>query len=645
MLALSDIAKQIGARTLFRDVNLLISPGERIGVVGANGSGKSTLLELLAGAVEPDQGELNRTGSASIGYLRQEVPKLSGALLLDAVLEDHPLAALGRDLEDVTLRLEAAQGTAALEKLAARHGDIEARYQAQGGYTLKPRARRILAGLGFGEADMGRPVNTFSGGWLMRLGLGKLLLAEPDLLLLDEPTNYLDLASVIWLEGYLAAYPGAMLIVSHDRALLNRLATRIIEIANQTVTSTTGNYDDFIRAKALREAQRQAAKATQDRKIAQTQRFIDRFRYKNTKARQVQSRIKELEKIDRIEDAKHERTLNLRLPEPARSGRIQLKLAQIWKRYGDGPPVYSGIDFQIERGDRIVLVGPNGAGKSTLMKIAAGVLGFDQGERQLGHQVELAYFAQHQVEALDFKATILDVLRDTAPDQTDEELRRLLGAFLFTGEDTFKRVGVLSGGEKARVALAKVFVRAPNLVLLDEPTSHLDIRARDCLEEALANYSGSLLIISHDRHFIEALATSVVEVDGGQLTHSLGRYSEYEARQRAAEAAPSPIPVKDGVRPNRSTTRQRGAEARRARREALGPLERRVKELEAEVEVLESEHKSLEEAMAATDFYERPDFDQVLKRHKELAQAIEQHTTDWEIKMMQLEEERARFER
>jgi ATP-binding cassette subfamily F protein 3 len=656
VISLVDIAKSIGSRVLFENVSFQIGVSERIGLVGPNGSGKTTLLEILAERLEPDRGTLGRNKRASIGYLPQEVPRYADRTLIAEMLAGHEALDLARKRLDLLEEEMAATDDAqALEALSAEYGELERSFAEGGGYDLPGIAGQILGGLGFATDDFERPTAEFSGGWLMRLALGKLLLTRPDLMLLDEPTNYLDLHSVIWLEGYLKSYQGSIIVVSHDRALLNNVAQRILEIDQLTVVSYTGNYDDYMAARVLREEQLEAARRQQEREIKKTQLFIDRFRYKNTKARQVQSRIKLLEKTERIETASAQRSMRLRFPEPARSSRVQIELEEVWKSYG-GPPVYTGIDLKIERGERIVLVGPNGAGKSTLMKILGGVLPIDRGTRRVGQGVSIAYFAQHQVDALDYRRSVLDELASAAPDLLNEQLRKLLGRFLFTADDVFKTIGVLSGGEKTRVALAKVLVAAPNLLLLDEPTSHLDIRSRDVLEEALGEYSGTVITISHDRHFIERLSTRVIEAGDGTVRSYLGGYADYvekkaqqAAEQAAAQAAQNaasapPEEGNDGgaeaARRGRRTKedRRREAERRQQKSRRLRPLKQSIATLEGEIEALQGEIDQLEQRMADPGFYEGASgFDETFRDYNAHKAVLASKTERWEELVTELE--------
>jgi ATP-binding cassette subfamily F protein 3 len=656
MLSLTGIAKHYGERTLFSGVNLTFGVCERVGLVGPNGCGKSTLLDILAGRLEPDEGSVSRNRRATVGLLQQEVPKYTGRTLLEEMLAGHAsLNHLEQRLALLEEEMRQTEDRAQLETLAAEHGELERRFDEGGGYDLPAAARRILGGLAFRDSDFARPTAEFSGGWLMRLGLARLLLTEPDLLLLDEPTNYLDLESVVWLESYLRGYDGSIVIASHDRVLLNRLATRVLEIDARRVVSYAGNYDAYLRARALREEGLRATQKAQEREIAHAQAFIERFRAKNTKARQVQSRIKRLEKMDRVEAPKERRTLRLAFPEPPPSGRVQIALTGVWKGYG-GPPVYQGVDLTLERGERLVLVGPNGAGKSTLLKLLAGVLAPDRGERRLDPRTSIAYYAQHQVEALDFGLTVLEEVQAAAPDLVPERIRGLLGRFLFSGDDVKKAVGVLSGGEKARVVLAKLLVRPPNVILLDEPTSHLDIPSREALEGALEEYPGSLVMISHDRHFIDRLASRVVEVGGGGLRSYLGGYGAYlekKAREaeagRAAEAA-APSRAEPGLaaagadaaaaRGRRTREdKRREADLRNERHRRLAPLKRELEALEREIEELGRAVQGLETEMADPDFYrDGARFAQTFRRHRELRAEGDAKLERWQDLSQRLEQ-------
>jgi ATP-binding cassette subfamily F protein 3 len=542
LLRLGNVEKRFGDRVLFRDVTLEVRAGDRLGLIGPNGAGKSTLLHIAAGLDVPDAGERTLARQARVALLRQEIdPTLQRSVREEAASALFALDALEDEMRELERRMEAlgrehAEVPAAL---AARYDEVRSRFELAGGFDRAARVDRVLAGLGFDERDRDRPLASFSGGWLMRVELAKLLLAEPDVLLLDEPTNHLDLPSIEWFEEEIRAFRGAVVVVSHDRTFLRRHATSIAALEDGTCLWTKGGLDRHLAERAERRAQLEAQQRNQERRLAQTERFIERFRYKASKARQVQSRVKQLAKLERIELAPgSRRRIHLRIPPPPRAGAVVLRLAGIHKRYGE-TEVYRGADFELERGERVALVGPNGAGKSTLLRIAAGVLPFERGERTLGHNVTGAFFAQHQREALDAGATVLDELARGARTDDLPRLRHHLGAFLFSGDDVEKKVGVLSGGEKSRLALAKLLLRPANLLVLDEPTNHLDVEACEVLEEALRGYAGTLLFISHDRAFIEALATRVVEVRAGRLRTFLGGYEAYLRASAEAGSAPS----------------------------------------------------------------------------------------------------------
>src|SRR5277367_2470155 len=528
MIQLAGAGKRFGQKLLFENLNWLITNKERAGLVGANGTGKSTLLKVLGGMETLDYGSLSSTKGMSAGYLPQDGLTLSGKTVFEECLSVFAgLRDMEREMEDLTHRMaELDPAGADYAQVADRFHWLDGQFRARDGYALEAQVGTVLAGLGFPHSDWNRFTEEFSGGWQMRLALAKLLLEKPNLLLLDEPTNHLDLEARNWLESYLANYPFGYVLISHDRYFLDTTVNRTVELWNKRAYFYTGNYDKYLLQKSERKVQLEAAYKNQRERIEQLEAFINRFRAQATKAKQVQSRIKELEKIERIEVPPDEQTIHFSFPQPKPSGRIVAEFKDVAKSYGE-KHVFSGASFIIERGDRIALVGVNGAGKSTMIKLLAGTEPLTAGSYTLGHNALPDYFAQDQYKELDPKARMIDDLGDAAPRSTQTELRTLLGCFLFSDDEAFKRIGVLSGGERNRYALARMLLAPSNFLLLDEPTNHLDMRAKDVLLDSLREYSGTVVFVSHDRYFIDNLAARIFEIEEGHVHVYPGNYEDY----------------------------------------------------------------------------------------------------------------------
>src|SRR5712692_9093445 len=603
MIQLSGAGKRFGHKLLFENTDWLITPHDRVGLVGANGTGKSTLMKILAGLDTFDYGSLIVAKGTTAGYLPQDGLTLSGrTVFAECMTVFSDLHAMERELETLTHQISELDHTSPeYAAVADRYHSLEHEFQTRGGYSIEAEVGRVLQGLGFRKEDWERQTDEFSGGWQMRLALAKLLLQKPNLLLLDEPTNHLDLEARNWLEEYLHDYPHALVLISHDRYFLDVVVNKIAEIWNKRFWFYTGNYDKFLSQKTQRNEQLQAAYRNQRDRIEQLEVFINRFRYQATKAKQVQSRIKELEKIERIEVPPEEKTIHFSFPQPKPSGRIVAEFVGVAKSYGE-KEVFRDVSFMIERGDRIALVGVNGAGKSTLVKLLAETEPLTQGEYRLGHNVEPDYFAQDQYKELNPDARILDDLGDISPRSTQTELRSLLGCFLFSADDVFKRIGVLSGGERNRYALLRMLLHPANFLLLDEPTNHLDMRAKDVLLKALSDYTGTVVFVSHDRYFIDKLATRVFEVGDGRVEVYPGNYEDYLWRKQGGVTALSQAMVQNSnsaqskaqpVNGNQSSAVEHTAAPKPKR---LNPIKR--KQMEEEVHELEEEISRVETAIA-----------------------------------------------
>jgi ATP-binding cassette subfamily F protein 3 len=639
MLTLSQIEKSFGSRTLFEDVSLSINYGERIALVGANGAGKSTLFSIILQETEPDSGNVTLDRHTTLGYLPQETAATGEETVLELATAITP--------EHGKLKAILNEGERTGQTDTEEYHDAQGKYAELGAYQLEPKAKRILSGLAFRESDFHRAAKTMSGGWVMRAHLARLLVMEPDLLMLDEPTNHLDLESLGWFQNYLKNYPGAILMISHDRAFLNALIDNIIEIRNKQLHHYRGNYDEFIVQKKARAEQHLAAYKNQQAEIERLQDFANRFRAKASKASQAQSKLKQIERMEKIEAPEdNEKRIHIKFPQPVRSGQRVMTLDKIHFAY-DNLVVYRGIDLEIEKGQRMVLVGPNGAGKSTLLKLLGGVLEAQQGERKLGHNTEVGYFAQNRSDMLNSDKTVLQEAMNIPNPVPEVQARGILGSFLFSGDDAYKKVSVLSGGEKSRLGLVKLLLNPPNLLLMDEPTTHLDMASIDALIDALKQFQGTLVFISHDVYFIRALAQTVLRISAGVLTPYAGDYDYYleksgalseksgliagekltdsrpaEPSPTAAMKAPSTVKTKEQKR--------REAEERQAVSAARKKAQARVTEIEQAIAAAEARHKQIVADMEKPETY--ADGNTAVRLNRELVEQtnrLDKLNEDW----------------
>jgi len=653
LLTVSGVSKYIGKRELLRGVSFHVHPGERIGLIGSNGSGKSTLFQILLGQVEADSGTVSRTKNLRMGFLPQEaVPSACKTVLSRATDVHEEAEGLRTELDSIQMRMEAGADQRELITLADKHARVLEHLEHLVGYDLDSRAAKILEGLGFKTSQFDKPVSELSGGWVMRLELGRLLLSEPDLLLLDEPTNHLDLESLVWLEDYLINSSSAFILVSHDRAFLNRVVSRIVEIEQGDLGEYAGNYDFFLEEKAKRQEIQFATYKNQQDRIRQIERFIEKNRYDKKTAAQAQSRLKMLDKIERVEAPVVDSEINFIFPTPARTGRRVIELRNIAKSYGSNP-VYNGIDLVVEREDKIAFLGPNGAGKSTLLKLIAGIIEPDSGERIVGHHTAIGYYAQHQWEQLRPDTTVLDEALSVSGDMSQSQLRGLLGAFLFEGDDVLKMTTVLSGGEKARLVLCKILLQRPNFLLLDEPTNHLDISSRVVLEKALSDFPGTICFISHDRRFINVVANKILIAGAGKLEVFPGNYDDFQSiwkKKIVAERASETQKDKSGengsggkTRPDRKRIE---AELRNELYRVKKPLQDLIDQTEKRLDGCHAELDSVKAFLADPDTYRDGKLSQEIQsKYRELQSEIAALTSQWEQATERIEQIEEDFRR
>ncbi len=641
MLQIQNLTYSVGERHILRDISWTIPSGRRIALIGANGAGKTTLLRLITGQLPPVSGQFIRPRDFSVGYLPQEEISFGKGSILHLAMEGRrELLEIFDQMQEIHDALE--QSSTHNEALIRRLGDLEHQYSQLGGYELEYQAKKILSGLGFSENDFQRSLANFSGGWRMRVYLARILLQQPDLLLLDEPTNHLDLSSLEWIENYLRTFTGSMIIVSHDRFFIDRLAQEIAELQNGRLTVYSGNYRFYEKQKALNEEHLIQRYMQQREERQRLEKFINRFRYKATKAAQVQSRIKQLEKMEHIELPPGSKTISFKIKADSPSYKDVLHIKNLWFRYDDDW-VLQDINLDMYSGEKIALVGVNGAGKTTLTRLISGELQAQRGQLVLGERVHVSYYAQHQIDTLNLNNTIMDEVAATAAESFRSQLRDILGVFQFSGDDTQKIVGVLSGGEKARVSLAKIILSPCNFLIMDEPTNHLDLASKEALEQALQDYDGTLLLISHDRYFLDKLVDRVIEIDDGRLHEYAGNYSIYLNRKNEVavlrENAAAPAESKLSTQKKNKEQKRKEAEARNAISKERRRLQTIIDGLEADIEQLEQRKMQTEQALADPAVYQNPQqAAEMNKTYRQIQVELQDKEALWEQAHLELED-------
>lgn len=648
MLQLDNITLSLGSRDLLDGINCIINPGDRVGLVGPNGAGKSTLLKIIMNIQELDGGNVSLSNTETLGYLPQDgvAPDFSLSVIEEVETAFKELFELEEEVNKLSEQFSILDHESTeYGKLLERYGELQTQLENSGLYSLRSEVEKVLMGLGFKEEDFSRPTTEFSGGWLMRIALAKLLLRKPTYLLLDEPTNHLDIESLQWIENFLKNYEGGVIVVSHDRAFLDGMTNRTLAIRRGSMHDYSGNYSFYEKKWAeerelLINAQKNQAKA-----LKETEEFVDRFRYKASKARQVQSRVKQLEKIERIEIEDELATVSFRFPPPTKSGQVVMQLEQITKKYGDNV-VFEGVDYEIEKGDKIAVVGPNGAGKSTMIRILCGKEPIQAGKRIDGYNVTSSYFAQHQADELDLTSDPLGIMMQAGSTEKESRLRSILGSFLFTGDDVFKKVKVLSGGEKSRLALAKMLLSPANFLIFDEPTNHLDMSSNYILQQALQQYEGTCMIVSHDRAFLDPIVNKVLEIQPGRIKTYLGNVSYFldKKKEEAEQASTENVQKKAKVvvpttELSRKEAKRLEAEKRNIFNKKIRPIKKNLEKVESNIELKENRKAEIESLMAETDFYEDADrVKEVSLEYESIKNEITNLMFKWEEYSSQIEE-------